>query len=92
LKHAPDVPTISEQGIDLVFTNWRGFFGAPRLSEDKVLEFEDLLEKMYDTKEWEDIRLKRGWSNLYISGNNFVEFLSDQEKEMGLLLDELGLR
>jgi len=92
LKHAPDVPTISEQGVDLVFTNWRGFFGAPGLSEDKVLEFEDLLEKMYDTKEWEDIRLKRGWSNLYISGNNFVEFLSGQEKEMGLLMDELGLR
>jgi putative tricarboxylic transport membrane protein len=92
LKHAPDVPTISEQGVDLVFTNWRGFFGAPHLSEDKVLEFEDLLEKMYDTKEWEDIRLKRGWSNLYISGNNFVEFLNGQEKEMGLLMDELGLR
>jgi len=92
LKHAPDVPTISEQGVDLVFTNWRGFFGAPGLSEDKVLEFGDLLEKMYDTKEWEDIRLKRGWSNLYISGNKFVEFLSGQEKEMGLLMDELGLR
>jgi putative tricarboxylic transport membrane protein len=92
LKHAPDVPTISEQGVELVFTNWRGFFGAPGLSEDKVFEFQELLEKMYDTKEWEDIRLRRGWSNLYISGNNFVEFLSDQEKEMGLLLDELGLR
>ncbi len=92
LKHAPDVPTISEQGVDLVFTNWRGFFGAPGLSEDKVREFQELLEKMYDTKEWEDIRLKRGWSNLYISGDNFVDFLSDQEKEMGLLMDELGLR
>ena len=92
LDHAPDVPTITEQGVDLVFTNWRGFFGAPGLSEDKVREFQDLLEKMYDTEEWEDIRLKRGWSNLYISGNNFVKFLSDQEKEMGLLMDELGLR
>ena len=91
MDHAPGVPTISEQGIDLVFTNWRGFFGAPDLTDDKVREFQDLLLKMYDTKEWEDIRLKRGWSNLYISGDKFVEFLGDQEKEMALLMDELGL-
>ena len=91
LDHAPDVPTISEQGVELVFTNWRGFFGAPHLPEDKVDEFQDLLLKMYDTKEWEDIRLKRGWSNLYIRGDDFVEFLGRQEKEMAILMDELGL-
>ena len=92
MDHAPDVSTISEQGVDLVFTNWRGFFGAPDLPKVKVREFQGLLEKMYDTEEWEDIRLKRGWSNLYISGDDFVAFLDDQEKEMGLLMDELGIR
>ena len=40
---------------------------------------------MYDTKEWEDIRLKRGWSNLYIGGDDLVEFLKGQEKEMARL-------
>ena len=92
LDHAPDVPTISDQGVDLVFTNWRGFFGAPALSEDKVREFQELLLKMYDTKEWEDIRLKRGWSNLYIRGDKLAEFLKEQEKEMAQLMDELGIR
>ena len=92
LDHAPDVPTIKEQGVDLVFTNWRGFFGAPGLPEDKVNEFQDLLLRMYDTEEWEDIRQKRGWSNLYISGDDFIDFLADQETEMGFLMDELGLR
>ncbi len=89
LDHAPDVPTISEQGVDLVFTNWRGFFGAPGLSEDRVREFQDLLSRMYDTEEWEEIRLQRVWSNLYISGDDFVVFLKDQEREMGLLMDEV---
>ncbi|MCH8247978.1 MAG: tripartite tricarboxylate transporter substrate binding protein [Proteobacteria bacterium] len=92
MDHAPEVPTLSEQGVDLVFTNWRGFFGAPGLSENKVREFQELLLRMYDTKEWEDIRLKRGWTNLYISGDDFIEFLKDQETEMGYLLDELGIR
>ena len=92
VDHAPDIPTLAEQGVDLVFTNWRGFFGAPNLSEDKIHEFEDLLLRMYDTDEWEEIRRQRGWSNLYISGDNFIDFLNDQETEMGLLMDELGLR
>ena len=88
MDHAPDVSTISEQGVDLVFTNWRGFFGAPNLSETKIYELQDLLEKMYDTEEWEDIRQKRGWSNLYVGGDDFVAILKDQENEMGVLMDE----
>jgi putative tricarboxylic transport membrane protein len=92
LDHAPQVPTISEQGVDLVFTNWRGFFAAPNLPENKMREFHDLLEAMYDTSEWEAIRQQRGWSNLYIKGEKFVVFLSEQEREMALLMDELGIR
>ena len=91
LEHAPEVLTLSEQGVDMVFTNWRGFFGAPGLPESKVREFQELLLRMYDTKEWEDIRLKRGWTNLYISGDDFVAFLKDQEIEMAALLRELGI-
>jgi putative tricarboxylic transport membrane protein len=92
VDHAPDVPTMTEQGVELVFTNWRGFFGAPGLSADKVKEFQELLSGMYETAEWEEIRLTRGWSNLFISGDEFVVFLSEQEKAMGLVMDELGLR
>ena len=92
VDHAPDVPTMTELGVEMVFTNWRGFFGAPGLSADKVKEFQELLSGMYETAEWEEIRLTRGWSNLFISGDEFVVFLSEQEKAMGLVMDELGLR
>jgi putative tricarboxylic transport membrane protein len=92
MDHAPDIPTLSEQGVDLVFTNWRGFFAAPDLSEANVRAYQDLLLKMYDTKEWEDIRLVRGWANLYIGGDDFVEFLKEQSIEMAVLMDELGIR
>ena len=92
MDHAPDVLTLSEQGVDMVFTNWRGFFGAPGLPESKVREFQEMLLRMYATEEWEDIRRKRGWTNLYISGDDFVDFLQAQEVEMGYLLDELGIR
>ena len=91
-SRAPDVPTFIEQGIDFIFTNWRGFFAAPDLSESRVQEFRLLLSKMYETSEWEEIRRSRGWSNLYITGKDFDDYLLQQEQEMGALMRELGIR
>ena len=91
-SRAPNVPTLTEQGVDLVFTNWRGFFAAPGLAESKVQEYHELLYKMYETPEWEEIRLRMGWSNLYIAGEDFVDYLSKQEQEMAALMAELGIR
>jgi putative tricarboxylic transport membrane protein len=92
IDRAPDVPTLTEQGIDLVYTNWRDFFAAPGLSESKVQEYRDLLLKLYETPEWEEIRARRGWSNLYITGKDLDNYLIKQEQEMLALLKELGIR
>lgn len=90
LSQAPDVPTVKESGIDVTFANWRGFFGAPGLPEAKAQAYRDLLKKMYDTPEWEDIRSKRGWQNLYKPGAEFTAFLESQEKAIGDMMRELG--
>ena len=91
-SRAPNIPTLKELGVDLVFTNWRGFFAAPNLADSKVQEYHDLLSKMYETSEWEEIRRRRGWSNLHITGEDFDSYLLQQEQEMAALLEELGIR
>ncbi|MFC1779806.1 tripartite tricarboxylate transporter substrate binding protein [Thermodesulfobacteriota bacterium] len=90
LSQAPDVPTVKESGVDVTFANWRGFFGAPGLPEAKAQAYRDVLKKMYDTPEWEEIRTKRGWQNLYKPGAEFTSFLEDQEKAIGDMMRELG--
>lgn len=87
---AADVPTLTEQGYDTVFINWRGFFGAPGLSEAKQAEYVKALGAMYDTPEWEDVRARNGWVNIYNPGADFTEFLEKQEAEIGSLMKELG--
>jgi putative tricarboxylic transport membrane protein len=32
VSDAPDAPTLKEQGYDVQFVNWRGFFGPPGMS------------------------------------------------------------
>ncbi len=87
---APDIPTLKELGYDATFANWRGFFGAPGLPDEKAKAYADLLKKMYDTPEWEVVRARNGWVNLYKPGAEFYAFLEQQEKIIGDLMRELG--
>lgn len=87
---AIDTPTLKEQGIDAVFINWRGLFAAPGLSKEKQMAYTKLLKKMYDTPEWEAVRARNGWVNIFNAGDDFMQFLTQQEKEISELMKELG--
>ena len=86
----PDAPTFIEQGIDATFVNWRGFFGAPGLPEDKADAYRAALAKMYETSEWEEVRARNGWVNIHNSGDDFMAFLEDQERVIKELMTKLG--
>ena len=82
--------TMKEQGIDTTFVNWRGFFAAPGLPDDKLGMYQDAIAKMYETDEWEEVRSRNGWVNIHNSGDDFLTFLEAQEKVIGDLMKKLG--
>jgi putative tricarboxylic transport membrane protein len=85
-----DAPTLKEQGIDTEFVNWRGFFAAPGLPADLRDKYIAALGKMYDTPEWEEVRARNGWVNIYNPGDKFTGFLGDQEQVIEALMKKLG--
>ena len=85
-----DAMTLKEQGVDVEFVNWRGFFAAPGLPEDKLNAYRDVLAKMLETPEWEEIRAQNGWVNIHNSGDDFVAFLENQETVISELMKKLG--
>lgn len=87
---APDAMTMKEQGIDTEFVNWRGFFAAPGLPDDKLAMYQDALMKMYETDEWEAVRARNGWVNIHNNGDDFLNFLEGQEQVIGDLMKKLG--
>lgn len=91
LPRAPDVPTLVEQGVPAVFSNWRGFFAAPGASDEQLEKFEAVLSRLFATTEWQTTRDLRGWTDFFVSGDDFVAFLEEQEQEMAALLRSLGL-
>ncbi len=90
VKEAPNAPTLVEMGNPTVFANWRGFFGAPGLSDAKADQYAAVLAKMYDTPEWEVVRKRNGWVNAFKPRAEFVRFLEEQEKLIGDLMRKLG--
>jgi putative tricarboxylic transport membrane protein len=87
---SPDAKTMKEQGIDMSFVNWRGFFGAPGLPDDKVAAYQKAITAMYNTPEWEKVRAANGWVNIHNNGADFTAFLEEQEKVFGDLMRKLG--
>jgi putative tricarboxylic transport membrane protein len=87
---APNAQTFKEQGVDVEFVNWRGFFAAPNLSNEKRDQYIDALAAMYETPEWEVVRERNGWVNIYNAGDDFTSFLEKQEKIIGDLMRQLG--
>lgn len=90
LSDAADVPTCKELGSDAEFVNWRGFFGAPGLSEEKRAAYIAVFDKLRATAEWEEVRARNGWVTLFHPGDSFSVFLENQEKQIGDLMRELG--
>ena len=48
-----DAPTLSEAGIDLTFTNWRGILAPPGISDDAKQALVKVLEELHGTRAME---------------------------------------
>ena len=88
---APDAPTLKEQGFDVQFVNWRGFFGPKSMSGGDYYKIAKMLGDVQKTPEWEAVRKRNAWVNIYNPGKKFDEFLLKQTEEMTALMKKLGV-
>ena len=91
VSDAPDAPTLKEQGYDVQFVNWRGFFGPPGMSNADKKAIAKMLGDVQKTSEWETVRARNAWVNIYNPDSKFVSFLEKQTKEMTDLMKKLGV-
>ena len=86
-----EAPTLTESGIDLVFTNWRGVFAPPGISDERRDELIAMLEEMHDTPEWQQALEDNGWIDEFKTGDDFDAFLQEQDERVATTLEELDL-
>ncbi|MEA2906234.1 MAG: putative tricarboxylic transport rane protein [Alphaproteobacteria bacterium] len=86
-----DVPTFKEQGIDLVLTNWRSVMAAPAITPAQKKTLSDAVEKMARSASWKDILKQKGWDDAYLTGDDFVAFLKQEQVRVNEVLKSVGL-
>ncbi|WP_100499165.1 Bug family tripartite tricarboxylate transporter substrate binding protein [Geodermatophilus chilensis] len=86
-----DAPTLTEEGVDLTFTNWRGVVAAPDISEEEVQRHVDLITQIHDSEAWQQVLEDQGWTDSFLTGDEFGTFLDEESQRVQGVLSELGL-
>jgi putative tricarboxylic transport membrane protein len=86
-----DAPTLQDENIDLVFTNWRGVVAAPEITDEETQRFVDMMTEMHDSDAWKQVLEDQGWTDSFVTGDEFSSYLDEESQRVESVLSELGL-
>ncbi|MFH8580773.1 tripartite tricarboxylate transporter substrate binding protein [Streptomyces zaomyceticus] len=86
-----DAPTLREAGLDTEFTNWRGIVAPPGLSDAEREKLVALVTELHGSPQWRESLKTHGWTDAFLPGEEFGDFLAEQDRRVASVLKELGL-
>jgi putative tricarboxylic transport membrane protein len=82
---------MKEQGMEAVFTNWRGVVGAKGMTREQVAFWEGALSDVNESGTWKKELERNFWRANFMTGPKLREFLDAEALRFRSLLTELGL-
>ena len=86
-----NVPTLKEQGIDVVIGNWRGVYGAPGITADQRKALTEMILKATKSKAWAEALDKNGWTPALMTGPAFDKFVDDEFASLRAVMAKSGM-
>jgi putative tricarboxylic transport membrane protein len=86
-----DVPTLKEQGIDVVIGNWRGVYGGPGITAEQRKQLTDLVVKATKSKAWAESLEKNNWTAALMTGPDFDKFVDDEFASLRAVMAKSGM-
>jgi len=86
-----NIPTLKEQGINVVIGNWRGVYAAPGISADQRKALTDLVIAATKTKSWTDSLEKNNWTPALMTGKAFEEFVDSEFASLRATMVKAGM-
>jgi len=84
-----NVPTWKEQGVDVVASNWRSVVGPKGMTAAQIAWWDNALEKLVQTKEWNEDIQKNYWVNSYLGNTESQTFFASQYDELRNAMNDL---
>jgi len=92
VKSLPDVPTLKEQGIDVVVTGWQGLFAPAKTPGDILDKIEAATKKAMKDPKWEEALARDGLEQpTEHSRAEFTQMVKDEHAFWGKKLKQLNI-
>ncbi len=85
-----DIPTCRESGIPTDYQMLRGIFMAGGVPQDAVNFYVELFKKVRETPEWKDFMEKGAFTQTFMSGKEYRDWVANAEKLHYGLMKEAG--
>jgi putative tricarboxylic transport membrane protein len=86
-----DVPTLKEQGVNVVLGNWRGVYGAPGITAPQRAALTEMVLKAVKSKSWMDASAKNNWTPAVLTGAAFDKFVDDDFASLRATMVKSGM-
>jgi putative tricarboxylic transport membrane protein len=87
----PDVSTLTEQGIDVTLTNWRGVVAPGSIDDAKAEQLTELVTDMHGTDDWGTVLEDNAWADAFVPGADFASFMDEEITRVQQVLSDIGL-
>ena len=86
-----NVPTLKEQGVNVVIGNWRGVYGGPGISAEQRRELTEIVLKAVKSKTWLEASEKNNWTAAVLTGAAFEKFVDDDFASLRATMVKSGM-
>ncbi|SDZ61267.1 tripartite tricarboxylate transporter substrate binding protein [Pseudomonas sp. NFIX28] len=86
-----EAPTLKEHGYDVIIGNWRGVYGAAKLTTEQRKQVTDAVLAATNSKVWQDSVKTNAWSPSILTGDEFGQFVDQEHQRLRAMLVKVGL-
>ena len=86
-----NIPTMKEQGFDVVIGNWRGVYGGPSITPEQRKTLIDMIVKATKTKSWAESLEKNNWTPALQTGKEFEDFVDREFASLRATMVKAGM-
>ncbi|MBY5923764.1 MULTISPECIES: Bug family tripartite tricarboxylate transporter substrate binding protein [unclassified Halomonas] len=86
-----DIPTAAEQGYDVEWPIWRGYYMGPEVSDEAYQAWVEKFEQLAENDTFAELREARGLFPMALFGDDFDGYVKDQVAEFKQLAADVGL-
>jgi len=86
-----DVPTLKEQGINVVIGNWRGVYGAAGITPEQRKALTEMIVKATKSKAWAEALEKNAWTPALLTGKDFDNFVDNEFASLRAVMVKSGM-